>query len=149
MTRACASLALMVAFQLSPAVYAADRPCEKQTAPLMTTESSWHAIYTAAVDLPSECFSGYFGEGISDTLVRKMDHDWSGFLEVMAHHRENKRFFELVLKSINATLNPDDIVALYKQARSSCPAVLKEKCDAIATRSKVALADYDPPRAIP
>ncbi len=132
-----------------PVVRAAEEPCEKQTGPLMTSKSSWNAIYRTAVALPSECFDGYFGEGISDVIVRKMGHDWPGFIRVLSRHQEDAKFFSLVLKSINATLNPDDIVAVYKLARTSCQAVLQEKCNEITARSKSALADYDPPRTVP
>lgn len=149
MTRTLVVLTLMFAFGLLPVVCAADQPCETQTKPLMTPRSSWSAIYNASIDVPSDCLNGYFGEGISDTLVRKMGHDWPGFLAVMNRHHEHKKFIDLVLKSINATLNPEDIVVVYKLARTSCQAVRQHECDAIAAQSKAALADYDPPRAVP
>ena len=148
MTRDFAIFALVLALQL-PAIGVADQSCEKPTEPLMTTKSSWNAIYRAAVALPPECFEGYFGEGISDVVVRKMGHDWAGFLAVVSRHHEDNRFFSVVLKSINATLNPDDIVAVYKQARTSCPANLLARCAKITAQSKAALADYDPPRTVP
>jgi hypothetical protein len=148
MTRGVAIFALMCVLHL-PSARAAEQPCEKQTGPLMTSKSSWNAIYKTAVALPSDCFDGYFGEGISDVMVRKMGHDWLGFIRILSRHQEDAKFFSLVLKSINATLNPDDIVTVYKRARTSCPAALQEKCNEITARSKAALADYDPPRTVP
>jgi hypothetical protein len=112
----------------------------------MTTKASWADISRAAATLPSECFAGYFGEGISDTIVRKCVTDWSGMIEVLAkQHPANDKFFGLVIKSINSTLDPDDIRALKKLADESCPIGVKKKCDAISRQAAKALTDYTPP----
>lgn len=123
---------------------AEDLGCEDKTKPLMTLKSSWAAISNAAEALPAECFSGYFGEGISDTIVRKSVQDWSGFVEELAKHgRVNDKFLRLFLKSLNSTLDPDDIKAVRRLARESCPRSLTTQCSAISDRARVALADYD------
>jgi len=125
---------------------AEDRPCVRQAKPLMTLRSSWDAISGAAVALPAECFDGYFGEGISDTIVRKSTKDWPGFVKELAKHRTpNDKFFLLVLKSINSTLNPDDIKTLGKLTQGSCPHDLAVQCTALSHQVRKALADYDVP----
>jgi hypothetical protein len=123
---------------------AEDRPCVKQAKPLMTLKSSWDAISGAAVALPAECFDGYFGEGISDTIVRKSTKDWPGFVKELAKHRApNDKFFLLVLKLINSTLNPDDIKTLGKLTQGSCPHDLAAQCAALSDQARKALADDD------
>lgn len=121
---------------------AEDRPCEDKAKPLMTLKSSWAAISKAAQALPTECLDGYFGEGISDTIVRKSVHDWSGFVkELTKHNGASDKFFLLFLDALNATLNPDDIKAVSRLARESCPRSLTTQCGAISDRARVALAD--------
>jgi hypothetical protein len=123
---------------------AEDKPCEERTKPLMTLKSSWAAISNAASVLPAECFNGYFGEGISDTIVRKSVQDWHGFVdELKKHSALNDNFLLLYLRSLNSTLNPDDIKAVSKLARESCPRGLTKQCGAILDRARVALEDYD------
>lgn len=120
-------------------------PCDKAADPLMTVTSAWPEIYQAAADLPAGCFDGAWAEGISDTIVRKMGDDWSGFLRMLVAHPHNEKFFSLVLDSINATLDEEDIQAINKLAATSCPLELSQRCAAITKRAKEALADYDPP----
>jgi|SRR6185503_4820443 len=97
----------------------------------MTMATSWPAIFRAAAFLPAGCNDGYFGEGISD--------------RILAAHPKDDKFFSLVLGSLNATLDPDDIQIVNTLARKSCPATLSKRCAAISKRAKEALADYEPP----
>ena len=120
-------------------------PCEAETAKLMDIKSTWGEIYKAAIALPPACFDGYFAEGISDTLVRKMGQDWSGFLSLIEAHPKEAKFMHLVLESINSTLDPKDIRAVDRLAKSSCRAALRNSCRAISNRAAAALADYVPP----
>jgi len=122
-------------------------PCEAETAKLMSIKSTWQEIYKAAIELPPHCFDGYFAEGISDTLVRKMGQEWSGFLSLLVTHPKESKFTKLVLRSINATLDPEDIRAVDRLAKSSCRAELRNYCHAISKQAAAALADYDPPES--
>ncbi|MBI4590834.1 MAG: hypothetical protein HY725_18580 [Candidatus Rokubacteria bacterium] len=107
----------------------------------MTMQSSWPELYRAAVALPTRCFDGYFAEGISDTIVRKMDEDWAGFTAVLSTHPADERFMSLVLRSINATLDPKDIKIAGQRATSECPDTLKIQCDAILQKAAEALRE--------
>jgi hypothetical protein len=143
MKRALGLLLLMMSVQAFVA-RAEDRPCIKETEPLMTTKATWTDISRAAAAMPPACFDGYFGEGISGTIERKSTKDWAGFVkELTKHSAPDDRFLVLVLRSINATLNPDDIKAMSKLARESCPSSLKGPCAAILVRARIALAEYD------
>lgn len=125
---------------------AEDQPCVAVAKPLMTLKSSWAEISRAAAALPADCFDGYFGEGISDTIVRKGAKDWPGFVQVLAKHgASDDKFFLLVLRSLNSTLNPDDIKAFSNLAQESCPRNLRSQCDAILVQARKALADYEVP----
>ena len=117
------------------------RPCETQTSVLMTLKSSWPALYRAAVALPNRCFDGYFAEGISDTVVRKMGQDWAGFIAMLSLHRADERFMSLVLRSINATLDPKDIKLAAHRAASECPETLKKQCFSISRKAAEALRE--------
>jgi hypothetical protein len=139
------SLALLIAWVAASATSHAEHPCEAETAPLMTMTSSWESMVGAADALPKECFDGYFAEGISDTIVRKMRADWPGFLKTLDSHPQNKKFLHLVLISLNATLDPGDIQAVNHFALSSCPSKYSATCSTISQRAKAALAAYDPP----
>ena len=122
---------------------AEDRSCENESKPLMTLKSSWADMSSAADALPAECFNGYLGESISDALVRKSAEDWPGFLEEPAKHKAPRdKFLLLYLRSLNSTLNPDDIKAVSKLAKESCPRSLTTQCSAIWDRTQAALADY-------
>jgi hypothetical protein len=110
---------------------------------LMDIKSTWGDIYGAAIALPPACFDGYFAEGISDTIVRKMGQDWSGFLTLLAAHPKDAKFMSLVLKSINSTLDPKDIRVADRLAKSSCRATLRNQCGAISKQAAAALADYN------
>jgi hypothetical protein len=140
-------IVVLFALWVAPsAVVGADsQPCERETKALMTTHTPWQKLSKVADALPPKCFAGYFAEGISDAIVRKMGMDWAGFIETLSHEPEGDKFFALILKSINSTLNPDDIQVIIKLAVRSCPLALKQRCDAIAIQAKAALADYHPP----
>ena len=136
----------ILAFSTLPSVAAAAaEPCVKETQALMSINSSWPNLYREASVLPVGCFDGYFGEGISDTIVRKMGEDWPGFIKVLAAHRNNKRFFSVVLDSINATLGADDVEAVYKLSQQSCPSKLASKCKAISQRATETLIEINEP----
>ena len=126
---------------LVPAIAQAQRPCEAETAALMTQKSSWEDMHRAARVLPPHCFDGHFAEGISETIVRKMREDWPGFLVLMAKHPRQDAFFELVLRSINPTLDTADLKELDALAHKSCPAAQRARCDAIAREAAAALKD--------
>jgi hypothetical protein len=141
-------IAVVLALWLTPlaVVRAESHPCEREAETLMTTQTSWQKLSRAADALPPKCFAGYFAEGISDAIVRKMGMDWTGFIETLSHEPEGDKFFALVLKSINSTLNPDDIQVISRLALKSCPSALQLRCNAIAIQAKTALADYHPPK---
>lgn len=107
----------------------------------MTQKSSWAELYEAGVALPNRCFDGYFAEGISDTLVRKMGQDWAGFTAVLSAHPVDERFMSLVLRAINATLDAKDIKLAAQRAASECPKALKRQCAAISEKAAEALRE--------
>jgi hypothetical protein len=131
--------ALVVLFA-APAMCVAEdsHPCEAETAKLMDVKSSWEIVYADGIALPDKCFDGYFAEGISDTLVRKMEADWPGFKSILNKHKDGKKFLRLVLRSINATLNPKDIKSLKSLAETSCNPSLGKQCNAISKRAAAA-----------
>ena len=117
----------------------APRACEAETKALMTLKCSWPQLYDAAIALPSRCFDGYFAEGISDTIVRKMGQDWAGFIATLSAHSADERFMSLVLRSINGTLDPKDIKAAAHHATTECPEKLKKQCASILKEAAEAL----------
>jgi hypothetical protein len=139
-------LFLMIALLHVLAVNAKNEPCVDETKLLMTIKSSWSDISKAATAIPEDCFDGYFGEGISDTIVRKSTKDWPGFVKELTKHKApDDKFLLLVLRSLNATLDPDDLKAFEKLAHESCPNSLKMQCGSLVEQARKALADYDTP----
>lgn len=126
---------------LLPAMASAQRPCEAETTALTTQENSWDQMHRAALALPPRCFDGYFAEGISEALVRKMREDWPGFLALLAKHPREDGFFELVLRAINPTLDTGDLKELDALAHKSCPHAHKARCASIAQEAAAALKD--------
>jgi hypothetical protein len=122
----------LVAMMAAAAADAADtHPCERETAALMDVHSSWAQIYSATHKMPEKCFDGYFAEGISDTLVRKAGQDWPGFISLLRQHPDDNRFLSLVIKSINETVDPDDVLRVKLLAEHSCQKQASGKCSAI------------------
>jgi hypothetical protein len=138
---------LVASLNLMQTVCADDRPypCEAETAKLMKITSSWNEIYKSAIALSTTCFDGYFAEGISDTIVRKMRKDWRGFLVVLTKHGNESKFMKLVSDSINATLDPNDIRAIGYLAETSCLPEIRNQCRTISNQASTALSEYDPP----
>jgi hypothetical protein len=119
-----------------------EHPCEAKTIKLMNVKSTWKELYRAALKLPSNCFDGYYAEGISDTLVRKMGQDWSGFMSILVLHAKDQKFISLILDSINATLDPDDIRIVDKLAQDHCLAKLSIQCSNISKQAAAALQEF-------
>ena len=113
--------------------------CEAKTTKLMSVKSTWKELYRAALKLPPNCFDGYYAEGISDTLVRKMGQDWSGFMNILMLHAKEPKFMNLILNSINATLDPDDIKIVDGLAQHHCLAKLSRQCSNISKQAAAAL----------
>ena len=120
------------------------RPCEAETAQLMNLESSWSEIFKAAIALPPACFDGFFAEGISDTLVRKIGKDWQGFQTLLTKYPNESKLINLVLRSINATLDPNDIRTVDRLANTACNVKIQNHCRSISREAAAALAEYDP-----
>ena len=137
------SIIFFIILQISPSTYGGKYPCTPETSPLMSIESSWPELYIASVELPEECFDGYFAEGISDTLVRKMGIDWPGFLQVLKTHSENQKFIGLILRSINTTLNSEDVRTVDKLAKDACIEELREYCTAISKKTEKTLKEFE------
>ena len=142
MNRLAGSAILACALALSHPATAAEpapRACEAETKALLTLKSSWPQLYDAAIALPNRCFDGYFAEGISDTIVRKMGQDWPGFIAILSAHPADAQFMSLVLRSINETLDPKDIKAAAHLATTECPEKLKKQCASILKEAAEAL----------
>ena len=139
LTGSAALLCMLALPHPAMAAEPAPRACEAETKALMTLKSSWPQIYDAGVVLPSRCFDGYFAEGISDTIVRKMGQDWAGFIATLSAHPADERFMSLVLRSINETLDPKDIKAAAHRATMECPDQLKKRCASILEKTAEAL----------
>jgi hypothetical protein len=142
---ALARLSAFAVLAAGPALCAAEapHPCEAETAKLMNIGSSWEELYSDAMALPDWCFDGYFAEGISDTLVRKMAADWSGFQLLITKPKKEEKFVRLVLRAINSTLDPKDIKAVDALATASCNPELETLCKAISKKAAVALAELE------
>lgn len=95
-------------------------------------QSSWDDLRRSALASP---------EAAERTIARKMREDWPGFLALLAKHPRDDAFFELVLRSINPTLESAELHELDALAHKSCPSAHRARCDAIAKEAAAALKD--------
>lgn len=95
-------------------------------------QSSWDDLRRHALATP---------EAAEKTLARKMREDWPGFLALLAKHPGDDAFFDVVLRSINPTLDAADLHELDALAHKSCPNAHRARCDAIAKEAAAALKD--------
>jgi hypothetical protein len=70
-----------------------------------------------------------------------MGRDWPGFVSLLAQHPEDGKFMRLVLRSINATLDTNDIRVVDRLAKTKCPAQLGKQCVAIYKEAAAALEE--------
>jgi hypothetical protein len=115
----------------------ADR-CQKAARPLMDDHRSWKTMYTYAGRLPDGCFDGPVAERISNNVVRKLAHDWPGFMRVASRHQDDTRFVAFILKAISAVSEAADVSAIVTLSADSCAPGLAETCRAIGTRAEQA-----------
>jgi hypothetical protein len=102
------------------------------TAAYAQDNNSWEEMRRAALARP---------ENMGQAIARKMREDWPAFLAFLAKHPRDDAFFEVVLRSINPTLDSEELKELDALAHKSCPDAHKVRCASIAQEAAAALKD--------
>ena len=110
------------------------RRCVKETKLAMNKRTSWPTILDSLAVLPVGCFDGYFAEGISDTIMHKMNREWLELMESLPSFMESDRVRELLLRSANEVALPKDLEAANLNAKTRCSIELDLFCTAIIKR---------------
>jgi hypothetical protein len=95
-------------------------------------QRSWDEMRRAALAAP---------DSMGQAIARKMLEDWQAFLAFLAKQPRDEAFFEVVLRSINPTLDTADLKELDALAHKSCPDAYRARCNAIAKEAAAALKD--------
>lgn len=118
-------------------------PCAKETEILMSDSSSWESLMDSLDKLPNSCFDGYFAEGISNTVAVKLVKDWPGFFASYSGYKAKASVNNLLIRSLNASLNPDDLEAIVLLANSECPKEHARICSKMSAGAKTALREIN------
>jgi len=87
------------------------------------------------------CDDGALAEGYSDFVVRTLAHRWDTLEDLGKLSIADRTFEEFVLKHIDATADPHDIVIVMSNVKNRCPAESAQLCSAIEKAVRKALQD--------
>jgi hypothetical protein len=113
--------------------------CEALTKPFISDQPDWEEYNSFATDLPDHCFDGYIAEGISDSLIKKINSDWPGFMKFVSKKRDTDAFVRLMFRSINESLAVEDLQKLSTRASMQCDRQTLALCKQISKLSHKAL----------
>ena len=116
--------------------------CDEASAPMRTIDTTWEQMSVAGDNLPFGCFDGYFGEGISDTLVRKLSTEWTGLFPAVPRRNHKNGFTKILLESISSVAELTELKTVFELSRVSCPATWEALCKEINHRAKTAIETY-------
>ena len=105
-----------------------EQPCINETKGMMIIATPWDEILKSMKDLPSECFDGYFAEGISDTFVKKLAKEWKSFFAGYSKFENEPSIKNIVSRSFNASLDQEDLKKISLLSKDSCPEGNKQLC---------------------
>lgn len=87
------------------------------------------------------CDDGALAEGYSEFVVRTLAGRWDTLEELKKLAAEDKAFEALVLKHIDASADPADIVTILRNVKEHCPADSVQLCSAIEKAVRKTLQD--------
>lgn len=115
---------------------------EKADSSLESLYESWENIYSYYNKYSKfGCYStGYFGESIADSIVKRLSDHWDSLNDLASLTRKNKKFENFLLSKINATVSDRDLLKIHDLANNNCPKELSGLCMSI---DKQVLKAYD------
>ncbi len=116
-----------------------DQPCVKETKALMEIKTSWDEIFNSLKELPFGCFDGYFAEGISDTIARKIGKEWKAFFTSYSSFKNDPRVNIIIFGSLNASLNTEDLKNIVRLSQNNCPEGQDKICNILGSKAETAL----------
>ena len=125
--------------------YAHTKSCpaslERQALDEPETFQSWKQLHSSYLKFRN-CDDGAIAEGYSESVVRLLADHWAELHELARVAESDPGFRKFVLKHIDATVNPDDLEKINKQAGAKCPTGLQALCGDLASKATAALTKY-------
>jgi|SRR6185369_10920913 hypothetical protein len=91
----------------------------------------WDQVYRAYKRF-SHCDDGAIAEGYSDSVTKLLAGDWKSFNRLLVLTNRNSGFRYFVLEHIDESVPRDRLAKIANNARSQCPARVKNLCASIA-----------------
>lgn len=116
----------------------ADRkPCVEAES-IVANLDDWNKIYAAYNDY-NHCDDGAIAEGFSDSIVRMFSDRWGQLATFSKIASNNKKFFDFVVKHIDATVSKSDLETVIENSANKCPRKMHGVCRAINKKARKSL----------
>lgn len=88
---------------------------------------SWDNIYYYYKNY-GECMDGYFGEGVTDAVVKRLATHWNDVFELKPLFEHTPNFESFILYNINSSADEDDLLRINELSLKSCPEGMSNFC---------------------
>ena len=85
------------------------------------------------------CDDGAAGEAFSEDVARLFTKQWTHLDRLSRLAASDKTFEEFVLRHIDATLDENDLLSIFDNAKSQCPAGQQRICGLVLARAQESL----------
>ncbi len=85
------------------------------------------------------CDDGAIGEAFSGDVAQLLSKQWTHLDRLSRLTTGDKKFEQFVLRHIDATLDENDLLAIFDHAKSHCPAGQQRICGLIRARAQESL----------
>lgn len=99
---------------------------------------NWASVYIWYKNY-SVCDDGYLSEGLSDTVGRLLDKNWSETTKFVEAARKDSKYLAFVLTHINSTLDSRVLESIHENTLNHCPKGYSDICQKIQVSADQAL----------
>lgn len=100
---------------------------------------SWDNIYYYYKNY-GECMDGYFGEGVTDAVVKRLATHWDETSKLIPIFKNTPEFESFVLYNINSSADENDLLKINEVSKNSCPENMSGFCKKV---EKLAIDSYN------
>ena len=100
---------------------------------------SWGNIYYYYKNY-GECMDGYFGEGVTDAVVKRLASHWDDTPKLRPLFEHAPKFESFILYNINSSADEDDLLKINELSFKSCPKGMSSFCK---KAGKLAIDSYN------
>ena len=106
------------------------RPASLAAEVIAPAAGSWSDLYSSYQSY-SQCDDGAIGQGFSDSVVRLLATQWESLPKLRDLAASDPKFGAFVLSHVDATADPDQLLAVGQFAANDCPVGLETLCKEI------------------